>query len=120
MQEQKYKTQLESQLEEITKELQAIGIHDPKNPSDWVAIPEAFDANEPDLNDAADTVEAWNGRVGLVATLEPRYNNIVLALKKIEEGKYGDCEVCGIKIEEKRLDVNPAARTCMAHMEEKV
>lgn len=120
MQAQKYKAQLEQLLEEITKELQTIGIHDPKNPSDWVAIPEEFDANEPDLNDAADTVEEWNGRVGLVATLEPRYNNIVLALKKIEDGKYGACEICGAQIEEKRLDVNPAARTCIAHIEEKV
>jgi len=117
---QTHKAHLEEMLASITEELKTVGIHDPKNPSDWLAVPEAFDANEPDLNSAADTVEEWNERAGLVATLEPRYNNIVRALEKIESGTFGTCEVCEGAIEEKRLAVNPAARTCMAHIEEPV
>ncbi|MCA9353454.1 TraR/DksA C4-type zinc finger protein [Candidatus Nomurabacteria bacterium] len=38
------------------------------------------------------------------------------ALKRIENGTYGTCSVCGEKIEEDRLGANPAADTCKAHM----
>ena len=39
------------------------------------------------------------------------------ALKRIEENSYGKCSVCGKNIEEKRLDANPFAETCIKHME---
>ncbi len=113
-----YKAPLEAMLEVLTKELQAVGIHDPKNPTDWVAIPEDRDTNEPDANLAADVVEEWDERQGLVATLERRYNDINRALSKIESGNFGQCEVCGSAIESDRLGANPAARTCKAHMNE--
>ena len=113
-----YEARLTEMLETITKELQAVGIHDPKNPSDWVAVPQDLDAEEPDLNLAADNVEAWNERNALVAALEPRYNNIVRALAKIADGTFGTCEICNAPIEEKRLTVDPSARTCIAHIEE--
>ena len=38
------------------------------------------------------------------------------ALEKIEKGTYGICETGGEKIEEDRLEANPSARTCKAHM----
>lgn len=113
-----YKTQLEGMLADITSELSSIGIHNPENPSDWIAVPEELDAEEPDQNLAADSVEAWDERTALVAVLEKRYNGILRALKKIEEGKFGACEICGGAIEEKRLVINPAARTCIAHRED--
>jgi RNA polymerase-binding transcription factor DksA len=34
----------------------------------------------------------------------------------MEEGKYGICKVCGEEIEEARLEANPAAETCKAHL----
>ena len=113
-----YKTRLAEMLETITLELKSIGIHNPQNPSDWVAVPEELDAEEPDLNLAADAVEEWNERTALVATLELQYNNIVSALARIESNTFGKCEVCGKDIEENRLNANPVARTCIAHLEE--
>ncbi len=113
-----YEARLNEMLTVIISELKTIGIHNPENPSDWVAVPEEFDANEPDINDAADVVEDWNERNALVATLEPRYNDIVRALGKIKTGTFGTCEVCGVAIEEKRLSASPSARTCVAHVEE--
>lgn len=113
-----YKTRLEDMLIKITSELISIGIHNPKNPSDWIAVPADLDAEEPDLNLAADNVEAWNERAALVATLEPQYNGIVSALARIESKTFGICAVCKNPIEEKRLDANPIARTCIAHIEE--
>jgi RNA polymerase-binding transcription factor DksA len=113
-----YKTRLEEMLTSITDELKTVGIHNPENPSDWIAVPEELDAEEPDLNLAADSVEEWNERSGIVATLEARYNNIVRALARIEAGAFGVCEICKNEIEEKRLMVSPTARTCIAHVPE--
>ncbi len=113
-----YRARLEVMLEEITKELQSIGIHNPENPSDWIAVPEDLDAEEPDENLSADSVEAWNERTALVATLEPHYNNINEALTRLEAGTFGICEICAQPIEEKRLNANPVSRTCISHIDE--
>ena len=113
-----HKERLEAMLGEITNELSHIGIHNPENPSDWIAVPEDVDAEEPDLNLAADAVESWNERNALVATLETRYNGILHALERIASGTFGTCEICAAPIEDRRLEVNPIARTCMAHRED--
>lgn len=113
-----YKTALEELLKNITEELKTIGIHNPENPSDWIAVPEDLDVEEPDQNLAADAVEEWDERNGLVAVLEARYNSIISALARIDAGTFGTCEVCGKPIEERRLEVSPTARTCMQHLEE--
>lgn len=113
-----FKARLEKLLGDITEELTTIGIHNPDNPSDWIATPEGVAEHEADPNISADRVEAWDERAALVATLETRYNNIVRALKRIEEGTYDVCEVCGKPIQEARLDANPAARTDIEHREE--
>lgn len=113
-----YKARLETMLTELTEELAAVGILDPHNPKDWVAVPESMDTHEADIDLVADVVEEWDERQGLVATLEKRYNNIMRALKKIEAGTYGICEISGEPIEMERLNANPSARTNMAHMNE--
>jgi len=111
-----YKKILESQLTQITTDLQELGIHNPKIKEDWVAIPDEVIDAEPDENIASDRREDWQERRGTLATLETRYNNINRALEKIENGTYGVCEICGEPIEEDRLGANPAARTNKAHI----
>ena len=113
-----YKSMLLEALDELTKELQTVGIHDPHNPQDWTPVPEQLDGNEPDSDLIADEVEDSDERQALVATLETTYNDIMRALKKIEEGTSGTCEICGGPIEEDRLEANPEARTDKAHMNE--
>ena len=113
-----YKIRLEEMLVTLTEELQTIGIHDPKNPADWIAVPEHDDTNDADENLAADGVEEWNERAAIVAELETRYNNITGALLRIESGTFGICEICNAEIEPARLEVYPAARTCIEHREE--
>ena len=39
------------------------------------------------------------------------------ALSRIENGKYGECEVCGKQIEVQRLEALPYATLCMEHAE---
>jgi len=113
-----YKKRLEQMHEELVEELKAIGIHDPKNPKDWIAVPESMDVHESDTDLVADVVEEWDERQGLVATLEKQYNDIERALAKIESGTYGMCEISNDPIEPERLNANPAARTKIAHMNE--
>ncbi|WP_367103921.1 TraR/DksA family transcriptional regulator [uncultured Psychrobacter sp.] len=50
---------------------------------------------------------------------EARQNLIYVenALSRIENGTYGECEVCGRDIEEKRLEAVPYATLCMEHAE---
>jgi len=113
-----YKVRLEEMLVEITKELKSVGIHNPENPSDWIAVPEDLDVEEPDDNLSADAVEAWNERTALISTLEKDYNGILSALDRIEKSTFGICEVCKSSIEDARLNANPIARTCIAHLNE--
>lgn len=113
-----YKARLDEMYALIITELSAVGIHNPENESDWVAVPDTLDAEEPDENLVADAIETWNERNALVATLEKQYNSIRSALARIETQTFGICEVCKNPIEEKRLNANPVARTCIAHIED--
>lgn len=113
-----YKTALEEELTDITKQLESLGIHNPEVSEDWITLPADAINTEADANVAADRSEDWQEARGTLAALETRYNNINRALKKITDGKYGICEIGGEEIEADRLDANPAARTCKAHIEE--
>jgi DnaK suppressor protein len=37
------------------------------------------------------------------------------ALRRLDDGTYGTCEVCGVAIDEARLEAIPTARTCEDH-----
>jgi RNA polymerase-binding transcription factor DksA len=107
---------LTGERDALALELKSVGIHNPENAADWIAVPEGVDANQSDSDLLADVVEEWDERAALVATLERRWNDINRALAKAASGTFGMCEVCGAGIEPERLDANPSARTCKAHM----
>lgn len=111
-----YKDRLEQELATLTEELKTLGIHNPDVPEDWQATPTGVATGEADPNVGADRVEDWDERRATLSLLETRYNNLNRALKKIEAGTYGVCEISGEEIEAERLDANPAARTCKAHI----
>ncbi len=113
-----FKEQLEADLALITKELQALGIQNPHLASDWIATPEDILIEEADDDLAADKVEAWDERQATLSALETQWNDLKRALAKIENGTYGICEISGEAIEEERLNANPSARTCKAHMDD--
>ena len=70
-----------------------------------------------DPNDLADNYEAYTENAGILSELEIRLSNVKNAQKRIGDGSYGICEVCGQPIERDRLEANPAAATCKKHME---
>lgn len=111
-----YKDKLDAALVAIVTELSTIGIYDAVN-DNWEAVPDQDISNEDaDENTSADFVESWNERRATLSALEREYRDIKRALKKIDLGTFGICEVSGEPIEEKRLDARPDARTCIAHM----
>lgn len=101
----------------LVSELSTLGIHN-LDTDDWEARFDIEHSPEADESLLGDQAEAAEERIATLALLETRYRNVVRALDKIERGTYGTCEISGEAIESKRLAANPAARTCIAHMEE--
>ena len=111
-----FKQKLEEERKLLEEELKSVGRKNPSNPNDWEAKPAAYDADSADKNEVADTIEEFETNAAVLKQLEIRYNEVLAALSRIEEGRYGICEVSGEPIEEARLLANPAARTCTEHM----
>ena len=117
MDTKKFKEMLEKELELVVSELKTVGVQNPENPSDWEAVPPpSGEVLGGDEHEAADRLETYEESAGILKQLEIRYNEILAALKRIEDGTYGICEVSGEPIEKERLEANPAATTCVKHM----
>jgi len=114
---QYFKQKLEGEKQLLERELSSLGHKNPDIAGDWEATPEKRSVDqEADKNVKADRYEEFEERSGIAAELENRLVNVNLALKKIEDGKYGTCGVDDKPIEEDRLKANPAARTCKEHI----
>jgi len=114
----KFQEKLESEKKILLGELGQLGRMD-KQTGDWESTPEEPGATEADPNDAADRFEGFEERSSTLNSLEGRLREVDIALEKIKTGKYGLCVICQNLIENKRLDVNPAAQTCLKHLETK-
>lgn len=44
--------------------------------------------------------------------LERELGDVDVALRRLDDGTYGTCEVCGETISEARLEASPATRLC--------
>lgn len=113
-----FKSRLEKELSQVQSELNTVGVQNPENKSDWEAKETEMDVMNAtaDENESADKIEEYNENRAINDELEINFNNIKRALGKIADGTYGTCEICEAPIEEERLEANPSARTCMAHM----
>ncbi|MBI3573655.1 TraR/DksA C4-type zinc finger protein [Candidatus Kaiserbacteria bacterium] len=111
------KKRLEEERALLERELSALGVRNPSNPSDWVAAKPVGDEFGADRNDNADIIEEMEDNNAAMNELEGRINLVIRALEKMETGAYGVCEVCGEEIEADRLSANPAAPTCKVHMQ---
>ncbi len=117
---EKYKEKLEKELETLTSELEKVATRNPDSETeDWEAKGANLNVQDADPNERADAIEGYESNASILRDLEVRYNNVKAALKRIEDGTYGICEVSGEEIEEDRLNANPAATTCKKHMESK-
>ena len=110
-----FKEKLEAEQKLLEEELGEIALFN-DDTGLWEATPDRDMIGEIDDNDAADRFEDFEERTSMVSTLQTRLNDIKVALKKIDNGTYGICEISGEPIEPDRLEANPAARTSKAHM----
>lgn len=74
-----------------------------------------YDQHPADM--ASETFEREH-ELSIVESLEGELLLIDEALKRIEAGTYGRCEICKRPIEEERLAERPMARFCKRHQEE--
>ena len=59
------------------------------------------------------TIYEWEFNLALRQSLEAKAKSIRAALRKMQEGSYGICEVCGQKIDDERLAVLPHTTLCI-------
>ena len=113
---QKFKILLENEKVTLEDELKDIGKKSDTNPDDWDVV------KKEDVDTAEDAkvtgeLEEQESASGEIDQLEAQLKGVNDALKKIDGGSYGKCEVCGKEIENDRLEANPSARTCKSHMD---
>ncbi|MES2436457.1 MAG: TraR/DksA C4-type zinc finger protein [Patescibacteria group bacterium] len=112
-----FKDKLQKEKTLVLEELKSIGVvKNTQNQDDWEARPADMDTLRADPNEVADRIESYENNNGMVNSLDQRLMEIDSALSKIENNTYGICEECSKEIEEARLEANPAAKTCIAHM----
>lgn len=112
MKTEHFRKKLEAEKVRLESEMGTIGRRNPAVPGDWEAVPTEIGI-ESDLADQADVVMSRESNTAILADLEARYDTILSALARIEKKTYGKCDECGEKIEEARLEADPAATTCM-------
>lgn len=106
---------LETEKGTLEAELSTVGRQNPSNPADWEAVPSET-GQEADPNDQASVIDSYGENNAILTDLEIRFNEVKAALARIEDGTYGICIVGGEAIEEDRLNADPAAKTCKAHL----
>lgn len=115
MKTEHFKKKLEEEKLKLESEMGKIGQRNPLVPNDWEPAP-MEENTESDIADQADIIVNRENSVAILGDLESHYDTILAALSRIEKGTYGKCEVCGEKIEEARLEADPAATTCIKHL----
>ena len=111
-----YKKALETEKAKLISDLKSVGHINPDNKKDWEATATEMDNITADPNDVADNIEEFETNTAIVNPLETRLGEVNEALKRIEAGHFGLCEVCKNEIEVERLIANPAATTCIKHL----
>ena len=111
-----FKEKLLEEKAKLIAELETVGKVNPNNPEDWEPMVGEKGDSTADPNDSADTIEEYEANNALISELEIELKDINDALNKIDKGNYGICEISGHQIEIDRLEANPAARTCKAHL----
>ncbi len=110
------KTKLLNEKTLLEKELKTVGRRNPDNPGDWEPKSQGRDIDTAERNEVADKVEGFETNVAILHDLEIKYREVTSALENIDKGTYGICNVCGKEIEIERLEANPSAKTCIAHL----
>lgn len=112
-----FKKKLEDEKNRLEKELSEIAKRNPQNLRDWEPMPAEAgrDIRISESTELADAFEEFQNRSAIEIHLEERLTEVMAALERIKKGTYGICEICKEKIDEKRLEANAPAATCVKH-----
>ncbi len=113
---QHFKEMLESEQMILEKELETVARKNPQQQGDWEATEDDGDKDTADETEVADSMEMYDRNQAVTRQLETRLQEVREALLRIDDGTYGICVKSGQPIEIDRLEANPAAKTCIAHM----
>jgi RNA polymerase-binding transcription factor DksA len=98
-------------LESLVRELEAEGIGT-ESETENISELSSLDQHPGDIG--TETFEREKD-FSLLEQLEAEIEDLDAALRKVEEGTYGICEICGREIGAERLEAMPGARTCIEH-----
>lgn len=107
---------LKTEKSKLLEELRKVGRINPDNTTDWEPVAGNLNADQAEAEERAGEITDFEDRSAIEYELEKRLNDVDKALVRIDEGKFGVCETCGVEIDENRLSVNPSATTCREHM----
>ncbi len=110
-----FKKKLEEEKTRLEEELARVGKRNPAIKGDWEPTPGEMDTRTSEQSELADKFEEFENRSAIEVHLEEKLNEVIGALGRIKKGNYGVCTFCNEKIEEKRIEANPAAATCVKH-----
>lgn len=111
-----FKQKLEAEKKLLESELRSVGRINPENSRDWEATPSPIDVMPADKTEVAEQMEEFEERGAIEVELENKLGSVNRALDKIKNNAYGVCEIGGELIEKTRLEANPAATTCIKHL----
>lgn len=109
------KEKLKKDKKNIEQQLKNFASKDKNLKDDWDTRFPNFNGKESGgsaLEQAADEVEEYGNLLPVEHSLELRLRDINLALEKIKQNKFGQCEKCNKKIADERLKAFPEAKTC--------
>jgi RNA polymerase-binding transcription factor DksA len=109
-----YQARLEEEKAALERELAALGKKNNAVPDDYEFVVPPKDTEPDSLDEAAAHTDESTAQ-SIFTDLEARYDSVLAALTRIQDGTYGRCAVGGEPIPPARLDANPAAATCVAH-----
>ena len=109
-----FKEALETEKKTLEHELAGVGRKNTKVPNDYEPVG-TEQGMEPDVLDQAKIIQSYEENEGIERDLEARFDAVLAALARIEDGTYGECTVCGTTIDKERLAADPAASTCTRH-----
>ncbi len=113
---QYFKDKLEKERRILEDELETVGHKNSGKTAAWEATSGTMEVDTADDNEVADKLEELEENELILGQLEKQLTEVKAAIERIEKNTYGICEVSGEQIEKERLEANPSARTCIAHM----
>lgn len=112
-----FKHKLETEKLKLEVDLGQVARINPENTADWEPVAADLNLDTAEAEERAGEITSFEDRSAIEFELEKRLNEVAAAIGRCDDGTFGRCVRCMGDIETARLEANPAATTCIAHME---